>query len=49
MGAGPAGGAAGGAGGLVLTAWALRRAGLLDQRPGWRALFTLTTRFLPWR
>jgi hemolysin activation/secretion protein len=27
----------------------LRRAGLLDQRPGWRALFTLTTRFLPWR
>ena len=27
----------------------LRRAGLLDQRPGWRALFTLTTRLLPWR
>lgn len=27
----------------------LRRAGLLDQKPGLRALLTITTRFLPWR
>lgn len=27
----------------------LKRAGLLERRPGWRALFTLTTRLLPWR
>lgn len=33
----------------VTIAKPLRRAGLLEQRPGWRALFTLTTRFLPWR
>jgi hemolysin activation/secretion protein len=33
----------------VTMAKPLRRAGLLDQRLGWRALFTLTTRFLPWR
>jgi len=27
----------------------LERAGLLERKPGWRALVTLTTRFLPWR
>ncbi|WP_240309436.1 MULTISPECIES: ShlB/FhaC/HecB family hemolysin secretion/activation protein [Sphingomonas] len=27
----------------------LERAGLFDRRPGWRALVSLTTRFLPWR